>query len=47
LADAKALASSDHQDDRDHTPGNPEHGQQGADTVRPEGSEDILDEIAK
>ncbi len=47
LADAKALAGGNHQDDRNYSPGNPEHGQQGADSVRPKGSEDVLDEIAK
>jgi hypothetical protein len=47
LADAKALASSDHQDDRNHSPGDPEHGQQSADSVRPQGSEDVLKKIAK
>ena len=47
LSDAKALASGNHQDDRDHSPGNPEHGQQGSDTVRPKGSEHVLNEIAK
>ena len=47
LADAKTLAGGDHQDDRDHSPGDPEHGQQRADAVRPEGSKHVLDEIAK
>ncbi len=47
LADAQALAGGDHQDDRDHPPGNPKHGQHGAHAVRPEGAEHILDEVAK
>src|ERR1700675_1705989 len=47
LADAKAFSGGDHQDDRDHSPGDSEHGQQGADSVRPKGSKDVLDEIAK
>ena len=47
LADAKAFAGGNHQDDRNYSPGNPEHGQQSADSVRPKGSEDILDEVAK
>jgi len=47
LADAQALAGGDHQDDRDHPPGNPEHGQQCTHSVRPECPENVLDEIAK
>jgi hypothetical protein len=47
LANAKALTGSDHQDNRDHSPGDPEHGQEGADTMRPESSENVVDKIAK
>jgi hypothetical protein len=47
LADAKTLASGDHQNNRDHAPGNSEHGQQGTESVPPKGSEHILDEVAK
>ena len=47
LADAQALAGGDHQDDRDHSPGNAKHGQHGTHAVRPESAEHILDEVAK
>src|SRR6266550_766149 len=47
LSDTQAFASGRHQDDGDNTPGYPEHGQKRTDTVRPEGSEDVLNEIAE
>ena len=47
LPDAQSLAGGRHQDDGHNAPGDPEHGQQSADAVRPEGSEDVLNEVAE
>ena len=35
LSDTQAFSGSGHQYDGDHAPGDPEHGQHGADTVCP------------
>src|ERR1700686_3880382 len=47
LAFAQAFASSHHEHNRHDTPGNPEHRQEGAKLVRPEGSQDVEDEITQ
>ena len=47
LADAKPFTRGSHQDDRDYSPGYPEHGQKGTHAVRPESSKHVLDKIKK
>src|SRR5579864_1585225 len=46
LALAQAFTGRHHEHNRDDAPGNAEHGEKGAKLVRPEGSQDVDNEIA-
>ena len=45
LAFAQALARRDHEHDRNDAPGDPEHGEEGAQLVRPQGSKNVDNKI--
>ncbi len=44
---AQAFTSRHHQNNRNNAPGDPEHGEEGAQFVGPEGAEHIANEIAE
>ena len=44
---AQSFARRHHQHNRDNPPRNAKHGQESAQLVRPQGTEDVADEIAQ
>src|SRR5271170_7856977 len=47
ISGAEAFADRDQQQHRSHAPGNAEHGEKGAQLVRPDGAEDLPESIAQ